>query len=204
MIKAKALLMAAAVTAAVCVSCGKSKDTDITGTWRIEDESFNGGYVFSDDGTADVYIYPDDMYFSDGALFISGTHFGSDDISYDGDILQADILGLTALILDRTGEPAPDTFDGEYLLTGGSYRESIALGMGAESAEEAEIYISIEGEKVKITAANTIDYTFDDGKLSLKGRNGFPDSSGKAVLKGDKLTVERVDGEKRVLIREKD
>lgn len=197
----KALLIAAAM-AAVCVSCGKSKDTDITGTWRISDESFNGGYIFNEDGTGGVYIYPDDMYFSDGALFISGTRFGSDNLKYDGDILQADILGQTALVLDRTGEPLPESYDGEYLLTGGSYRESIALGMGVESAEAAEILISIEGERIKITAAHTIDYTFDGDKLSLKGHNGFPDSSGKAELKGNKLTVERVDGGERLLIKE--
>lgn len=202
--KAKALLIAAAMAAAF-TSCGKSsKDIDITGTWRISDESFNGGYIFDEDGTASVYIYPEDMYFSDGALFISGTHFGGDKLKYDGDILQADLPGETALILDRTGEPDPDSFEGEYLLTGGSYRENVALGMGADSAENVEILFNIENNKIKVTAAHTINYSFDGDELVLKGLNGFPNSRGKAELKDGKLSVKRSDGGERLLIKEKE
>ena len=202
--KIKAILIAAAA-AAVCTSCGKrSDDADITGTWSISGESFKGGYIFNEDGSGSVYVYPEDMYFSDGALFIAGTHFGGSNLTYDGDILKADVPGETALILDRTGEPDPDSYDGEYLLTGGSCRESIALGMGVDSPEEAEILFDISGDTIRVTAANTIEYDFSGGKLVLKGRNGFPDSSGKAELDGDKLTVSRSDGGERILIKEKE
>ncbi|MBR4628436.1 MAG: hypothetical protein IKO47_12240 [Ruminococcus sp.] len=196
------LLLIAAAAAIACTACGKSSkssENDIKGMWSVSDDSFDGGYIFGEDGRAGVYLYPKDMYFSDGCLFISGTLFSENDLVYDGDILRAVVLGNDALILDRTGEPDTSSYDGEYLLTGGSMRDSIASGMGAASPENAEILFNVEDERIRVTAANTIDYSFDGEKLDLKGRNGFPDSSGEAELSDGVLSVKRADGGVRVL-----
>ena len=44
-----------------------------------------------------------------------------------------------------------------------------------------------------------MDYTFDGKTLDLKGKHGFPSSSGETERSGDKLTIKRNDGKSRVL-----
>lgn len=201
--KAFAAVMAASLLA--FTSCGNGRSSsgvDITGTWRVNDEGFTGGYVFGSDGTADIYVCPDNIYFLGGDLFIAGIHIGSSDLSYDGNILRAEILGEEAVVLDRTGEAVPDSYEGDYILTGGSLRENIAHGMGITDAGSAELHFTVNSSSIRITAADAVDYSIDGSTLSFKGHNGFPDSSGEFELSGNTLSVTRTDGTKRVLVKE--
>ncbi|MCR4863141.1 MAG: hypothetical protein K5884_11120 [Ruminococcus sp.] len=198
-------MILAAATALCCVSCGKSSssssevDTNIVGMWSISGEGADGGYIFEDNGTASVYFKPDNTYFENDAFFIYGTHVGGDRLKFDGDILTAEVLNENFLTLDRVGEPDKTTFNGDYVITGGTMLETIIQSLGFPENEKPELHFRVEDNKATIVAVDAMDYTFDGKTLDFKGKHGFPSSSGETERSGDKLTIKRNDGKSRVL-----
>ncbi len=197
-------LILAAATALCCVSCGKSSssdenDTNITGKWRINGEGADGGYIFEDNGTACVYFNPVDTYFENGDLFLSGTHVGGDRLSYDGDILKATLMDEDILILDRIGEPDASSYEGSYVITGGTMLEGIMKSLNIDTNEPPELQFRVEDNKATVVAVDVIDYTFDGKTLDLRGKHGFPSSSGEAERKGSSITIKRENGTSRTL-----
>ena len=198
-----AYLTAAAALCLACASCGsEKKKVDIEGMWRISDEAFNGGYIFGSDDMADLYVYPANTYLSDGEFFIYNTHIPKDGVAFDGDVLSLKSMGEELLLLDREGEPDKDSYQGNYRVVSGKMREAILQYLGVKEADSAVLDMSIEDEKIRFTANDVIEYSFDGEKIEFKGKNGLPDSSGDAELSDGKLTIKRADGGSRVLIRE--
>lgn len=194
---------AAAVMLVTCVSCGSSgsaskEKVDISGMWKIEDNAFDGGYIFKEDGRASIYIYPDNLKFSAGALVFEDEKVAPEFISYDGSELIADYMGRLIISLKRTGENDTSSFNGEYELNDCKIREYMTQGLGITD-EEQKFLVDIEDEKLRFTAVDVIDYTFDGNELVLDGNNGVSDSEGDAVLSGDTLSIKRDDGGERVL-----
>lgn len=198
-----AYLIAAAAVCLACVSCGSGKKkVDIEGKWKISDEPFNGGYIFGSDDLADVYVYPENTYLSDGGFFIYKSHIPKDGVSFDGDILSLKSLNEELLLLDRDGEPDKDSYQGNYRVVSGKMREAILQSLGVKEADSAVLDMTIEGEKIRFTAIDVLEYSFDGKKIKFKGKNGLPDSSGDAELSDNRLTIKRSDGGSRVLIKE--
>jgi len=197
------ILLAAAAVGMACVSCGsgKKEQVDIKGMWSISDDSVDGGYIFGDDGLADVYIYPADSSFNDSGLLFGGVYIPIKDISYDGDILSAKCQDEDFFTADRIGEPDADSYNGEYVFKSGTLAESIMSSVGITEPADTELRMLVEEGRIRVTVMDAIEYSFDGDELELKGRNGIPDSSGDAELSGDKITVERSDGSQRVLTR---
>lgn len=196
--------MLAAATALCCVSCGKGSssvenDTDITGKWRINGEGADGGYIFEDNGTACVYYNPVNTYFENGDLFISGTHVGGDRLSFDGDILKATLMDEEVLVLDRIGEPDASSYEGDYVITGGKMLDGIMDSLNIDTNDPPELQFRVENSQAAIVAVDVIDYTFDGKTLDLKGKHGFPSSSGEAERKGSSITIKRENGTSRTL-----
>ena len=197
------LIIAAAAVGIACVSCGskKKEQVDIKGMWSIEDNDINGGYIFGEDGLADVYIYPPEAYLNDNGLSFGGNYIPEKDIEFDGDILSMKHQDEDYLTADRIGGPDKESYDGEYELVSGTLRDAILGTLGVSDSENSDIRLSIEDERIRVTLREAVEYSFDGERLELKGRNGMPDSSGDAELSGDKITVERSDGGSRVLKR---
>ena len=198
---------AAAITAAMllasCVSCGNSgssskNEYNISGTWKIEDNSFNGGYVFDEGGQASIFIYPDNIYFSGNDLCFNDEKIPAKFVEYDGSQMDVYYLNGTVLSLERCGSSDEESYNGEYVLEECKVREYMVQGLGITD-DDAELRVNIEDDKFRFTVVDALDYTFNGSEIVLDGKNGISSSKGEAVLSGDKLTIKRQDGGERVL-----
>ena len=197
------LILAAAAVCAACVSCGsKTKEQiDIKGMWSISDKDVEGGYIFGEDGLADVYMYPADSFFNENGLTFSGSYIPKKNISFDGNLLTVTMQGEELFTADRTDEPDTNSYNGEYTFISGKLADNIIESVGITDAGNTELRMLVEDDRIRVTVKDAIEYSFDGDRLELKGRNGIPDSSGDAELSGDTITVEREDGSSRVLTR---
>jgi hypothetical protein len=71
--------------------------------------------------------------------------------------------------------------------------------LNIDTNEPPELQFRVEDNKATVVAVDVIDYTFDGKTLDLRGKHGFPSSSGEAERKGSSITIKRENGTSRTL-----
>lgn len=221
-----ALILAAAMAGTALVGCsgkqtdGSSKEarvsvTDIDSAILGEWSSGANGYIFAEDRTVSLPIdFSSSAHFnSDGTFSMETTKVGKEEIEYDGTALrvshrydeaeegQQDILLLD---MKRTGAENKNSYDGEYELLGGSYRDMLAYNL-AISTDKINVLAEIESEDLRFIVKDYCYFETNDGTLELFSENmnyvKHVDDSVKYTYKidGDTLTLTYEDGAKEVL-----
>lgn len=207
-----AVLAAAALCLTGCSGKEKSSESDvssITGTWLLSGtEEKAEGYIFDENGSVSLYSdISDYMYFEDGDFVFGENRIENELIKYDGDILSIEYMDELALVLDRIGDPVPDSFAGEYMLGNCVMQKALAQGMTSSFDMVPEMCLSIDEGSTMLVAIGVMNYKFNGDSIEFSdfigGQSVVDDISGKAELNGDTLTIECEDGSKRVLERQK-
>ena len=221
----KKLLIAAAMAGTLLVGCSREPQTvessvrvsttDIDSAILGEWSSGANGYIFAEDRTVSLPIdFSSSAHFnSDGSFSMESTKVGKEEIEFDGTALkvshhydeaeegQQDILLLD---MKRTGAENKDSYDGEYELLGGSYRDMLAYNL-AISTDKIKVLAGIDGEKLRFTVKDYCYFETNDGTLELFSENmnyvKNVDDSVKYTYKidGDTLTLTYEDGAQEVL-----
>ena len=210
------MAVAAVTAAALCLTgcSGKEKSPEsdtssIVGTWLISGAGEKAeGYIFDENGSVSLYSdISDYMYFEDGDFVFGENLIENELIKYDGDTLTVKYMDEPALVLDRIGDPVPESFAGEYMLGNCVMQKALAQGMTSGFDMIPEMCLSIDEGSTMLVAIGVMNYKFDGESIEftdfIGGQSVVGDISGKAELNGDTLTIECSDGSKRVLEREK-
>ena len=224
-----ALILAAAVAGTALVGCSDKKDKESSREVRVSTteidtailgEWSNGasGYIFSEDRTVSLPIdFTSSAHFnSDGSFSMESTKVGKEEIKFDGtqltvshhyDASEVDEGGeqdILLLDMKRRGEADSSSYDGEYDLLNGSYRDMLAYNL-AISTEKISVTAAVDGEKLKFTVNDYCSFETNDGTLELFSENmnyvKHTDDSVKYTYKidGDTLTLTYEDGAQEVL-----
>jgi len=206
-----AVLAAAAFCFTGCSDKKQSPENDassIAGTWLLSGtEEQSRGYIFDEKGNVSLYSdISDSMHFEDGDFVFCENRIENEMIKYDGDILSIKYMDELALVLDRIGDPVPDTFDGEYMLGECVMKKALAQGMTSSFDMVPEMCVSVEKDSTMLVAIGVMNYKFSGDSIEFSnyigGLSVVDDISGKAELDGDTLTIECKNGTKRVLERQ--
>ena len=134
----------------------------------------------------------------DGTQLTVSHHYDASEVDEGG---EQDILLLD---MKRRGEADSSSYDGEYDLLDGSYRDMLAYNL-AISTEKISVTAAVDGEKLKFTVNDYCSFETNDGTLELFSENmnyvKHTDDSVKYTYKidGDTLTLTYEDGAQEVL-----
>ena len=235
----KFLLAAAAILTAVCclTSCSENNnpssseessssrvrqkrvssskiDENILGTWRSDFQ----GYRFQEDRNVSLIMdFSDSVHFtSDGKLIVNGEEISEDMITDDGKSITAEITyegfddSAVIFTLERIdGQTSPDSFDGSYVMTEGSYKKLIASNLGL-TPEQINVEVNVEGENFDVIVVDYCLFETNSGKLELFSENmDYVDENANSVsydytIDGDTLTLTYETGDTEILKKSDD
>ncbi|MDO4863441.1 MAG: hypothetical protein Q4A05_04645 [Ruminococcus sp.] len=220
-----AIFLAAAMAGTALVGCSHKPQTEESSAPRVStapiDEAILGewssganGYIFSDDRTVSLPIdFTSSAHFnSDGSFSMESTKVGREEIEFDGTNLKVshkyeEAEGDETLVLldmKRTGAENKDSYDGEYELLGGTYRDMLAYNLAIDT-DKIDVLAEVDGETFKFTVRDYCYFETNDGTLELFSENmnyvKYTDDSVKYTytVDGDTLTLTYEDGAQEVL-----
>lgn len=202
-------------------------DPDLTGEWYTEEMGGslcfdeNNKVLMSMDYTPIMYFNSDKnpvVYESEGTVEYDGTTLS---VFIDSDVLgiesETDANGSSAdsevidfLTLERNGEADPDSFDGEYILTGGVVYEDLSFLFSTIMADDSDLglFMVIDGESLTLKM-EVCQYTADGKRLEMFGSGieifditNQEDAVFEYAISGDKLTLTDVCGEKMSCVKQ--
>lgn len=158
--------------------------------------------TLKDDNTADADLDISDIFMidTDGTVTYNDNEYPSESVSYDGSELTVNITpegsdsSVELVKLVRTGEPDPDSFNGEYTMSEGAFCKIIYSALDVDE-NDPDLKILIDNSYFYIRTNNFCSYsqkadeiTFSDLKFSTE-MTGIELSDCTFVLDGDNFTL---------------